>query len=163
VCIVIALHQQVRITLEVAPVVLVHETGGRDPRPGGQRPHLGLLVIVQRPIDRQEFVVLVLAHYPSTQSTVVKRFARKLESSPSRQNTCPPIVSFSTSKAHPRPLTWSPSPIPPQVNPTPTRPSRSTGRQSNQPRTAMKPNWPVPSPANSMEPGSTRSMASRSH
>jgi hypothetical protein len=27
--------------------------------------HFGLLVIVQRPVDRQELVVLVLAHCPS--------------------------------------------------------------------------------------------------
>ena len=36
-------------------------------------------------------------------------------------------------------------------------------RRSIQPRMAMKPNWPVPSSENSMKPGSTRSMASRSH
>ena len=42
-------------------------------------------------------------------------------------------------------------------------PSRLMVRQSIQPRTAMKPSWPVPSSANSMKPGSMRSMASRSH
>jgi hypothetical protein len=86
VCVVVTLHQPVRVTLEIAPVVLVHETGGGDPCPRGQRPDLSLLVIVQWSVDRQELVVLVLAHCPSAQSVGVKGSAWKLESSPMWKN-----------------------------------------------------------------------------
>ena len=42
---------------------------------------------------------------------------------------------------------------------TPDRPFRSAERQSNQPRTATRQNWPVPSGANSMTAGSITSMS----
>src|SRR5690606_490781 len=119
--VVVALHQQVRVAPEVAPVVLVRETGRRDPCPGGQRPDRGLLVVVQWPVDCQEFVVLVLAHCPS--SSWWKGCARKLESSPRWKNRYPSIDSWSTCAAQPRPLTWSPSSTPSQVKSTPGRPS----------------------------------------
>jgi hypothetical protein len=60
--IVIALHHLARIAAEVAPVILVGEAGGGDPGTGRQRADLGLLPFVQRAVDGQELVVLVLAH-----------------------------------------------------------------------------------------------------
>jgi hypothetical protein len=63
--VVVALHHPVWIAPKVAPVILVDEAGGGDRRAGGQRTHFGLLAIVQRPVEGQELVVLVLAHRPS--------------------------------------------------------------------------------------------------
>lgn len=57
------LDQVPRVAPEIAPVVLVHEPGGSDRGPGRQRAHLSLLAMIQRPVDRQELVVLVLAHH----------------------------------------------------------------------------------------------------
>jgi len=66
-------------------------------------------------------------------------------------------------RGQPRPLAGSVSSSPSQVNSTPGRPFRSAGRQSSQPRTATTQNWPVPSGANSMKPGSIRSTTACSH
>jgi hypothetical protein len=60
--VVVALHQPAGIAAEVAPVVLVRETRGGDPGPGGQLADLGLLGVIQRAPDGQELVVLVFAH-----------------------------------------------------------------------------------------------------
>src|SRR5690606_37858535 len=80
------LHEPSGGTFEVAPVILVDEAAGRDPCPGRQQPNRSPLAIVEWPVDRQKFVVLILAHYPSTPSERANGFARKDESSPRWKN-----------------------------------------------------------------------------
>jgi hypothetical protein len=61
-------HQAIRVSPEVTPVVVVHELGGGDLRPRGKRSQLSLLGSVERPIHGAEFIVLILAHLVSTSS-----------------------------------------------------------------------------------------------
>ena len=58
----VPLHHRPRVALEVAPLVLVDEPRGRYLRPGRNRPQLGALFLGQRPVEREELVVLVFAH-----------------------------------------------------------------------------------------------------
>ena len=90
------------------------------------------------------------------------RVALKPESSPRWMKMWPRREPSSSRTTQPRPLAGVSSSKPSQLNSAPGRPSRSTGRQSTDPSTAMKPREPVRRPASSMNAGSQRSRASRS-
>ncbi|WP_352713619.1 hypothetical protein [Mesorhizobium opportunistum] len=57
-----ALHELVRIALEVTPFIEIDEAGGRDPRPCRQIPQGRAIRDAERLIDRLELVVLIFAH-----------------------------------------------------------------------------------------------------
>ena len=52
----------IRIAPEIAPVILVHEPRGGDVGAGGELAHFGDLLVGERAIDGEEFVILVFAH-----------------------------------------------------------------------------------------------------
>ena len=58
----VLLHPRVLVALEAAPGVVVDEARRRDARPRRVRPQLAHLLRRERPVDRLELVVLVLAH-----------------------------------------------------------------------------------------------------
>jgi hypothetical protein len=65
----VLLHHLERVALEVTPLVLVDEPGGRDLRPGRDRPQLGALFRGEGLVEREELVVLVFTHacrFPSS-------------------------------------------------------------------------------------------------
>ena len=54
-----AFHQLSGIALEVAPVVVIDETRGADPGPGGQPAQLPAVRLLQGPVDGLKLVVLI--------------------------------------------------------------------------------------------------------
>ena len=58
----VAVHQDGRIALEVAPVISVREARRRDLGAGREGAKLVHLLVVKGAVDRPELVVLVFAH-----------------------------------------------------------------------------------------------------
>src|SRR6202042_2113797 len=58
----IACHQPIGITPEVAPFIMIHETGGGYLCARRYLAQFALLRPAERPIDRAEFIILVQAH-----------------------------------------------------------------------------------------------------
>jgi len=55
-------HEIIRVPLEIAPLVFVGETYGRDVGPCGKRTQGSHLLRREWPVYGEEFVILVLTH-----------------------------------------------------------------------------------------------------
>ena len=73
-----ALHQLSGVALEIAPVIVIGETCGGDPRPRRQASQGRPVRLAERPVDGLEFVILVLAQWLT--SLVLRSTCRRKES-----------------------------------------------------------------------------------
>src|SRR3954466_12717681 len=61
-CVEVAFHQLLGAAAEIAVAVLIDEPGGGNIRAARQLPQFSALLVGERPVEREELVVLILAH-----------------------------------------------------------------------------------------------------